>query len=640
VFSQYIPFYAIHVTTNVDSLESILRNEKEPYRKLGTLLSIEKSNGCWNRETLSPHLLLLDSLCQVFPEMKGHLFYFKAKYESLIKNNAAVFGWSRRAYESYVLRKDTTGMIGALTLMGVATVNVQLKKNLPPAYGKKYFIQAYKLSQKTKQTEAELGGKYALICYHGIELLPHDIEAIIQLGKEGMAIISQNKRYDYFVINYCNALSIACERKGEYKLSEFYLTHGYQLLLEKKREIPFLLLHNLAVVAGKQKKYNLMIHYCRLALAHSESRASKNTFQLLTLIKTYLSALKYLKKYEEMALWLDSMYMYTDKYRQNENDGKVSEWVTKYEALEKEKQKKILEQQVRFTEQNIQIFIIIGSFFFVGMVSLGLLLRRLAYKNSRLEKALAEIQRFSSTRDFFMGILVHDLRRPLSSLHGMAETVDFYLKTERYDELKKVSLSIDRSGAKIRKLLDNTLHWVMSQEGRYEPESVHPANEIQSVLELYAQSILNQQIKTIIHCPTSLSVFADRNGLALILRNLIDNALKHLPAHGELSIQVTELASGNAQIRIEDNGKGIMEEKLREIRYILTHADELIPGQVGRSLGMLLVGRFIKINQGAIEVESQWNAGTVFTITLPLWTSENRKESTVKRKKNRLFGVK
>jgi K+-sensing histidine kinase KdpD len=83
-----------------------------------------------------------------------------------------------------------------------------------------------------------------------------------------------------------------------------------------------------------------------------------------------------------------------------------------------------------------------------------------------------------------------------------------------------------------------------------------------------------------------------------------------------------------------------MEEKLREIRYILTHADELIPGQVGRSLGMLLVGRFIKINQGAIEVESQWNAGTVFTITLPLWTSENRKESTVKRKKNRLFGVK
>lgn len=631
MFAQYIPFYAINVTTNVDSLEAVLRNEKEPYRKLSTLLSIEKSNGFWDRETPGTHLFLLDSLCPLFPQMKGHVFYFKAKYESLTKNDAAVFGWSRRAYESYILRKDTTGMIGALTLMGVATVNLQLKKNLLSTYGQKYLLQAYKLSQKVKQTEAELCGKYALIRYHGIEFTPNDIEAIIQLGKEGMDIISRNKRYEYFLINYYNALNIAYERKGAYKLSEFYLTHWYQTLVEKKRKIPFLLLHNMAVVAGKQKKYNLMIHYCRLALTHSESRAPKNTFQLLTVIETYLSALKYLKRYEEMAVWFDSIYVYTDKARKIEHDAKISELVIKYEFLEKEKQKKLLEQQVRFAEQNVQIFIIIGAFFLIGMTGLSLLLRRLAYKNSRLKKALEEIQRFNSTRDFFMGMIVHDLRRPLSSLHGMAETVDFYLKTKRYDELKKVSLSIDRSGAKIRKLLDNTLHWVMSQEGRYEPESVNLANEINSVLELYAQSIQNQQIKTIIHCPTSLTVFADRNGLALILRNLTDNALKYLPAHGELSITVSEIPSGCVQIRIEDTGKGITKEKLKEIRYILTHADELIPGQIGRSLGMLLVGRFIKINQGTIEVKSQLEVGTCFTITLPVWKSKNSKETTVKR---------
>lgn len=591
------------------------------------MLSIEKSNGFWDRETPSTHLFLLDSLCQQFPEMKGHLFYFKATYESLKEDDTAMFEWSRRAYKMYTLQRDTTGMIGSLTLMGVATVNLQLKKNLLPTYEQKYLLQAYQLSQKIEQTDAKLYGKYALMRYYGIEFLPNNIETIIQLGKEGMDIISRSKKYEYFLINYCNALNIAYERKGEYKLAEFYLTQWYQILLEKKRKIPFLLLHNMAVVAGKQKKYKLMIHYCQLALAHSESRASKNTFQLLTVIETYLSALKYLKRYKEMTVWFDSIYFYTNKFQKIENDSKISELVIKYETLKKEKHKKLLEQQVRFADQNVQVFIIIGAFFFIGMGGLGLLLRRLSYKNGRLKKALEEIQRFNSTRDFFMGIIVHDLRRPLSSLHGMAETVDFYLKTKRYEELKKVSLSIESSGAKIRKLLDNTLHWVMSQEGRYEPESVNMANEINSVLELYAQSILNQQIKTIIQCPTHLTVFADRNGLALILRNLIDNALKHLPAHGELSIKVSEIPSDSVQIRIEDTGKGITEDKLTEIRYILTHADELIPGQIGRSLGMLLVGRFIKINQGTIEVKSQLDAGTVFILTLPL--RENKKKHQI-----------
>lgn len=261
-----------------------------------------------------------------------------------------------------------------------------------------------------------------------------------------------------------------------------------------------------------------------------------------------------------------------------------------------------------------RFYVVLGLF---CLICLTTLFRQLSSKSKRLEKALNEIERLNKARDFFLGVIAHDLRRPLSSLHEMAKLADFYIKTQRYEELTKISASIDRSGEKIRNLLDNMINWVVSNEGRYRPEVVNITDKINAVIELYAQTISNRQIRVVYECPTSLTVFADENGFELIIRNLVDNALKYLHPNGRLSIEVTEIPSGNVQVRVGDNGRGMTQEKLTEVKYILTHAETLIPGQIGSSLGMLLIGRFVKINKGIIVVNSQLETGTVFTLILP-----------------------
>lgn len=215
---------------------------------------------------------------------------------------------------------------------------------------------------------------------------------------------------------------------------------------------------------------------------------------------------------------------------------------------------------------------------------------KLTQKNRQLQKTLNEIRRHNRTKDLFLGVIAHDLRRPLSSLHGMAKLADYYIKTHRYEKLKKISTSIDYSADKIRDLLENMLHWALSQHEHWQPQSVPVANTVNGILDLYRQNILSHHLQIMLQDPDCLSVLADKNALELILRNLMENALRHLPIRGVLTLSISETAAGRVQIRIEDNGTDIHPEQLKQIKYILAHAQTLIPGQIGRSLGMLLVG--------------------------------------------------
>ncbi|WP_169579778.1 sensor histidine kinase [Runella zeae] len=251
------------------------------------------------------------------------------------------------------------------------------------------------------------------------------------------------------------------------------------------------------------------------------------------------------------------------------------------------------------------------------LLILLLVISKLRSKNLELQKALTEIQRLNKAKDYFLSIIAHDLRRPLSTLYEMAELADYYIKTHRYDSLRQVSVYIDQSGNKIRNMLDNMVHWALSYEGRYEPESLILKSKIDVVLALYDQEITKKQIHVDYQVPPLLTGLVDSNGFELVVRNLIDNALKHLPPKGSLRIEAKEISLSTVQLQIADNGRGIAREKVKELQYVLAKADELVPGQVGRTLGMLITGRFVKINKGTILIESELQKGTTLTITFP-----------------------
>ena len=408
---------------------------------------------------------------------------------------------------------------------------------------------------------------------------------------------------------------ISLNKKVDYLITPTNNPHSNRSLGTKQAHLEWL--QNRAIDVGKTNNHELSIKYCQQALAYPEIRAEKNLPILLSIIRTYRLGLKNLNRYKEMAFWSDSLYFYTEKYRHIENTAKINELAIRYAAQKKERQKNVLKYEAELTERRYLFYITIGILSLAGLGGLGILFRKLAFKNNHLEKALGEIQRLNKAKDFFMGIIAHDLRRPLSTLHEMAELADYYIQTHRYESLQKISAHIDQSGAKVRHLLDNMINWALSQEGRYEPQSIPVVPKIDNVLELYSQDILKKQIQLFYNCQPTLTAYVDGNAFELIIRNLIDNALKNLPANGMLTIEGSETSLGEIQIRITDNGRGISPEKVEEVKYILAHADEIVPGQIGRTLGMLITGRFVKINKGTIRIESRINQGTTFLLTFP-----------------------
>jgi signal transduction histidine kinase len=113
-------------------------------------------------------------------------------------------------------------------------------------------------------------------------------------------------------------------------------------------------------------------------------------------------------------------------------------------------------------------------------------------------------------------------------------------------------------------------------------------------------------------------VRATRDGLAQVLGNLIDNAVKYTPSGGR--VRVTARTEGNAAvIQVADTGLGIPEADLPHLWEEFFRAGNVRKaGIVGTGLGLSIVKRLVESYGGRIGAQSVEGTGTVFTVTLPL----------------------
>ncbi|MFB0907193.1 MAG: HAMP domain-containing sensor histidine kinase, partial [Spirosomataceae bacterium] len=201
----------------------------------------------------------------------------------------------------------------------------------------------------------------------------------------------------------------------------------------------------------------------------------------------------------------------------------------------------------------------------IDLTVTGFLLALLAvslYK-SRKEAYLqtAEIQRLSAVRDQYIYIVAHDLRSPILAMQGMYDLINESIKKQRYDDLERISYYIDETGIKTTDLLDNLFMWGMSQreELAYEPVQLNVREEVNKALSVYEAIKILNNFSFSNDCPETTTVFADQDSLQLILRNLIDNAVKHLPSsRGQIDIDVVESTTENVcRLTVRENGVGI-----------------------------------------------------------------------------------
>jgi len=241
-----------------------------------------------------------------------------------------------------------------------------------------------------------------------------------------------------------------------------------------------------------------------------------------------------------------------------------------------------------------------------------------------LKEKEGKLRESNKTKDKFFSIIAHDLRSPFNSMLGFTELLNEGFN-DYSDEQKRKFIAIIYDGLQnTLKLLDNLLYWARSQKGTiaYNPEMINLFLITKEISKLLTQSFENKSIKLINQIALNSYVFADRDMLATIIRNLLSNALKFTNKHGEITIKTFSYSDEKQNqfvgISVSDTGVGITakaQSTLFDIGENISTAGT--EDEKGTGLGLILCKEFVEKHGGKIWVESEVGKGSSFFFTVP-----------------------
>jgi len=243
---------------------------------------------------------------------------------------------------------------------------------------------------------------------------------------------------------------------------------------------------------------------------------------------------------------------------------------------------------------------------------------RKRFENELKEKNEA-LKESNATKDKFFKIIAHDMKNPFISLLGASELLCENVYKYDLTKIAEFARIMNDSAKGGYDMLMNLLSWAKSQAGSmlFQPEKINLIELIDRNLSNLNEFAANKKIILIYNIAGDFEIFADKNMLITILRNLINNSIKYTPSGGEVVVSTKEEA-GSVVVLIKDTGVGIKEndfEKLfrTDIKFSLPGTDH----EGGTGLGLILCKELVEKHSGKIWVESQVGKGSVFYFTVP-----------------------
>lgn len=302
---------------------------------------------------------------------------------------------------------------------------------------------------------------------------------------------------------------------------------------------------------------------------------------------------------------------------------KASQLSAMYEIDQKNNQIAELEKQNKINELSLRQQRITRNFMISGIVLAFLIAGIILWFYRKLRYTNRELYEANAAKDKFFAIISHDLRGPTGSLTSFLEHLNSNFDHFTREELKETVSILCKSAENISQLLENLLIWAQSQAAKieYRPETLSLTESIDSAVKGLSQMAENKGIVIDFNQQEDTVVFADRNMLQTILRNILSNAIKFTKRGGRVNIQPEINGNNTVLVRISDTGVGIEKSKLTNIFDISnSYHTTGTENEMSTGLGLILVKDFIEKNKGTIFIESEQNKGTTVLFTLPVMT--------------------
>lgn len=413
-------------------------------------------------------------------------------------------------------------------------------------------------------------------------------------------------------------------KMGEYEKSEELLKESLNYSIE------------MGIPEGQYYNYNAL---GRLERERGDTQASIAWFLKANVIAKNINSVPFLsenlpvlyksfkkeKQFEEALLYLEESKALSDSLMDFKREQEFLELKNELELKRQTDINELLKQKQIQQEQRLrfQTSLIIAGF--IGIILILIILyvlqkasREKTKANILLEEQREELEKLNQEMKKLFAIVAHDLRSPLASMQGVLYLMRSHeLSKDKQEEFLD---SLDASVQRNMDAMEDLLAWAKNQMQGFtfinEEVNVYEIVESVIVKQLDTAAKKNVIIKNEIDQTTT--AIADKNGLDLILRNLLSNSIKYTNPNDEITFTCTE-KENTIYLCVKDTGEGMSQEVLEKVcsNTSISYSKRGTMGETGTGFGLSLVKEFVKKIGGTFHVESTVGEGSTFCIEIP-----------------------
>ena len=399
----------------------------------------------------------------------------------------------------------------------------------------------------------------------------------------------------------------------------------------------------LSKVYINSKKYKEALPYATLAYNKADSSASmglvKTAVQLLLNISKASVNKDAIIQWQDELIYVDSLI--NDRERKQAND--FIDALHSQEEQQLKVQQSVLTAEKKAQQQKNQIVVYIGALLCSAIIVVILLYnyKKAKQKNAKLNAQKQQIERQivmldklnrevlsqnqkleddNVLKSKLLSIISHDLRKPLANTQSILHLVNAGLVSEC--ETKDLFSQLEAQYGRVMTLTDNLLFWIRGQVSGapIKKETINLYDTVNQIIDETVMPISEKCLQVQNHLPQELAWVTENETLKIILRNLINNAVKFTPTNGVIAFSA-DVNDHETRLTITDSGIGIspaMMEHINSENYYTTKGTQ---NEEGSGFGLMLIRDLLKKQNGRLRINSKPGEGSAFTISFPAVTA-------------------
>jgi signal transduction histidine kinase len=236
-------------------------------------------------------------------------------------------------------------------------------------------------------------------------------------------------------------------------------------------------------------------------------------------------------------------------------------------------------------------------------------------RSENLAVTVDELKKITQQNEMLLGILVHDVKAPLSFTHDLIKNLDFYWHDINEEEKRMYISELSKSTLKLSIFMQEFLTWMTLQQGVNIFAGKNPVyikHVFTSVTEFMEMTGANKENRILLNMEGNLTLKSNSQLVEIIVRNIVENACKYTEA-GVISLSAIQIED-QICIICEDNGQGITES---EIQTLLEQKDTEADFSSSFKMGYQVILKILDRLNGKIEITSELGVGTKVKIFLP-----------------------